>query len=90
MIWTLRKLGNPDEAFGTPLPPQEIPQKLEDRWRNAGFMKDAAQFWLLAKILLDRIEGTGDRAHSNPFGRKLEEYDQASMKYLKDLLKDHV
>ena len=53
-------------------------------------MKDATQFWLLAKILIDRVESVRAQADVSPFGRKPEEYDQASMKYLKDLLKGYV
>ncbi|OAP55593.1 hypothetical protein AYL99_10566 [Fonsecaea erecta] len=86
IVWNLQGLCQTAEAFGTPLPPQEIPDNLADRWRNAGFMKDANQFWFLAKILLDNLESN---RHLSPFVKKTHDYDETGMNHLKSLLESY-
>lgn len=49
-------------------------------------MKDAAQFWLIAQILLDTVEAGEVKSGLGFFAIKPADFDQTGMTHLKSLL----
>ncbi|KIW77862.1 hypothetical protein Z517_07695 [Fonsecaea pedrosoi CBS 271.37] len=89
-IWMLGSQGSTRQAFGTPSPSEQTGELSEGRWRGAGFMKDALQFWFLAQIMLRSAqdEKTDPQYTAlSTLSNSQTEYDQASMAGLKALLK---
>jgi hypothetical protein len=71
-----------------------------DMWKRIGFMRNAPEFWLLAKIVLERLEsarktaeiadsviGVDDRRGSLSQS-VLDKYDETSMNQVNELIKD--
>lgn len=78
-IWTLRELMRLRENFGTPAPLTGDENSRWERWKQAGFMKDALQLWILGQIMLDRGSRTSDN-------NALRQIDQPGMNGLKRYL----
>lgn len=88
-IWIIRELALPREVFGTPAQPAYSAVRGDERWRRSGFMKDAGEFWLLAKFMFDDMEST---SHGNgrlsAFGDDgpADTFDQITMRDLRRLV----
>lgn len=67
-----------------------------DLWKRVGFMRHSPEYWLLAKLLVDRLSSPVDRilgsdsAHLETVGEMhepiLTRYDQTSMLQVNDLI----
>lgn len=75
----------------------------ENAWRRIGFCRHAHEYWLLAGVIIDRIESTdtsggeGGQQHNSPEDAStdgaasdpiLTRYDQTSMRQVNDLISD--
>lgn len=86
-IWTLRELMGFREIFGTPVPSSGEESMQGARWKQMGFMKDALQFWLLAKIMLDsKTSRAFDNRPDTGDSTVPCQFDQPSMRDLKQYL----
>ena len=72
-----------------------------EMWKRSGFMRNAPEFWLLAKIVLERLESTldneeaaddllgvsdGNRGSSTLSSSVLDKYDETSMSQVNALI----
>jgi hypothetical protein len=73
----------------------------DEMWKRVGFMRNAPEFWLLAKIVLERVEAdrcqveltnpfidsSGNRVDNLPLGSPvLDRYDETSMGQVNDII----
>ena len=63
-------------------------ESLPQMWKRVGFMKNAGEYWLLCRAILERIRPVeGDGSVNTVPGRVLEKFDETSMKQVNDLIK---
>jgi hypothetical protein len=75
------------ENFGTPAQSKGDETARQGRWRQAGFMKEALQFWILGQIMLDSTRSRSlDKDSRTGDNNAPSQFDQPCMSDLKQYL----
>lgn len=91
-IWTSRPAAGHRSAFGTPSTETVSFTERSEMWKRLGFMKHAHEFWMLSRIIVDRIVSSQGylveadnevRGTGNLSASALDQYGQESMDQLR-------
>jgi hypothetical protein len=94
-IWTARPAAGARSAFGTPSAEKDSFATRNEMWKRVGFMKHAHEFWMLSRIIVDRIASSQTNAleadHGSCMARGagdlvagvMDQYDRESMEQLR-------
>ena len=97
-IWAARPPPGKRSAFGTPSTESVSFTSQREMWKRLGFMKHAHEFWMLSRIIVDRLAASqlrvvdaGDapedaRRKGHVSGEIPDQYDQGDMNQLRTLI----
>ena len=94
-VWNSRPAAGARSAFGTPSAEMDSFATRNEMWKRVGFMKHAHEFWMLSRIIVDRIASSQTyaleadhgsctaRGVGNLGASVMDQYDRESMEQLR-------